>query len=141
VYIDPDAPAPTTPDPTAAMGSAGSSLTDIVTAANNGTLRVDPATGDATIRALTDVQDEISRYLRKASGDSFAGTRLGGGYAKEIDQFIQDWTISGQGSAVEVMTAYVEELDKLKEAVRKCIATYQHTDAGGAKLINEAGRT
>jgi hypothetical protein len=139
VYIDPNAPAPTAGTP-APMGSAGSSLTDIITAANNGTLRVDPATGDATIRALTDVQDEISRYRRKAVGDSFAGTRLGGGYAKEIDQFIQDWTISGQGSAVEVMVAYVEELDKVKEAVRKCIATYQNTDAGGAALINEAGQ-
>lgn len=140
MYIDPNAPAPTAEGTESAMGSAGSSLTDIVTAANNGTLRVDPATGDATIRALIDVQDEISRCMRKASGDSFAGTRLGSGYAKEIDQFIQDWSISGQGSAVHVMTAFVAELDKLKEAVRKCIATYQNTDAGGAQLINEAGR-
>lgn len=140
MYIDPNATAPTAQGTGTTVGRAGSSLDDIVTAANNGTLRVDPATGDATIRALTDVQDEISGYLRKSSGDAFGGTRLGGGYAEEIDQFIQDWTISGQGSAVEVMTAYVTELDKLKEAVRKCIATYQNSDAAGARLINEAGR-
>jgi hypothetical protein len=140
VYIDPNAPAPTAPEPGAAMGSAGSSLTDIITAANNGTLRVDPATGDATIRALTDIEDSIELYRRRLDNAGLSGTRLGGGYAKEIDRFNGDWTMSGPSSAMDVMIQYVAELKRLKEAVRKCMATYEHADAEGAAKVTEAGQ-
>ena len=116
MYIDPNAPAPSA----RGAGAAGSSLTDIVTAANNGTLRVDPATGDATIRALTDIQDEIDQAVLRTSRGS-RSSRLGGGYAEEIDRFNSEWTASGEGSADVALRQFQQELLRLKEAVRKSV--------------------
>jgi hypothetical protein len=101
---------------------------------------VDPATGDATIRALTDVEDSIELYRRRVNSAGLSGTRLGGGYAEEIDRFNGDWTMGGPGSAMDVLNAYGTELRRLKEAVRKCMATYEHADADGAAKVTEAGQ-
>ena len=137
MYIDPNVPAPTTAG--AAMGSAGSSLTDIVTAANNGTLRVDPATGDATIKALRGIWDEIEQTRRRMAR-SGRQTKLGGGYAQQIDSFNEQWTTGADGSALGTLTEFQSELRRLEEAVRKCMVTYEHDDAESAENLGRAGR-
>lgn len=134
MYIDPNATAPTAQATGAAMGRAGSSLDDIVTAANNGTLRVDPATGDATIRALTDIQREIDQAVLRTSRGS-RSSRLGGGYAEEIDRFNREWTESGEGSADGALRQFQQELLRLEEAVRKSMATYEAADAAGVRHL------
>lgn len=144
VYIDPNAPPPNTQPTstgTAPGGMAGSGLSEIVHAAHSGLLRVDPATGDATIRALTDVQEEVGRYLRNLTSQGRTGTRLGGGYAEQIDEFNKGWSTSGPGSAFDVLSEYVGELERLKEAVRASMVTYQNTDAESAARVNAAGPT
>lgn len=145
MYIDPHAPLPgaQTTSPSSAApapaGVAGSSLDAIIHAADNGTLRVDPATGDATLAALTAVEEEISRYRRQGTRYGMGGTRLGGGYAEQIDRFNGEWTSSGAGSAFEVMDQYVEQLGRLREAVRKSMATYRATDEASEQGITRAG--
>jgi len=139
VYIDPNAPAPPAKGLGAAVGNAGSSLSDIVTAANNGTLRVDPATGDATIRALSSIWDEVEQARRRMARGG-RQTKLGGGYAQQIDSFNQEWTTGANGSALATLTTFQNELRRLEEAVRRCMATYEHDDAVGAENIRRAGR-
>lgn len=139
MYVDPNAPAPGVQETGNMVGRAGSSLADIVTAANNGTLRVDPATGDATIRALTSVRDEIEQALRRMARGG-RQTKLGGGYAQQIDSFNQEWTSGANGSALMMLTDFQSELLRLEEAVRKCMATYERDDAAGAENIRRAGR-
>ncbi|MPZ82023.1 MAG: hypothetical protein GEV28_17175 [Actinophytocola sp.] len=146
MYVDPNASTPNTQPTTTGAGTGvggmiGSSLDGLVEAATTGRLRVDQATGDATIKALTDIQDEVNRYVRRGGSVVTVGTRLGGGYAEQIDRFIQDWTSTGANSAVTIMNEYVKELERLKEAVRKSMATYEQADEGGAAHINAAGPT
>lgn len=140
MYIDPNAEAPSKENPASTtVGSIGSALSDIEAAANSGALRVDPATGDATIRALAEIEDSIEVYRRRLHRTGTSGSRLGGGYAEEIDRFNNEWTDGGPNSAMDVMTRYVSELRRLKEAVRKSMVTYENSDARGAKLVTDAG--
>jgi hypothetical protein len=140
VYIDPNAEPPSVENPASTtVGGIGSSLSDLEAAANSGALRVDPDTGDATIRALTEVEHSVELYWRRLANTMASGTRLGGGYAQQIDQFNHEWTASGPDSAMQIMSKYVAELRRLKEAVRKSMATYQHTDAENAQRVTDAG--
>lgn len=106
----------------------GSSLNDVVAAANSGSLRVDPATGDATIRAITDIPAELNEVVRRMSRGG-RQTKLGGGYAQQIDSFNREWTMFGVGSAAGALEQFRRELLRLEDAARKCMATYQASDA------------
>lgn len=142
MYIDPnardkDAETQTTSPSSAPGGMAGSSLNDIVAAAGSGNLRVDQATGAATIQAITAVQEQVDTLRRLASADG--GTRLGGGYAERVDRFNREWTVAGPGSAVEVMEQFSDQLHRLREAVRQSMAAYEASDASGARHVRRAG--
>lgn len=141
MYIDPNASTPNTQPTTSGTGTGvggviGSSLNDVIAAANSGSLRVDPATGDATIRAITDIQAELNEVVRRMSRGS-RQTKLGGGYAQQIDSFNQEWTVSGDGSAAGALEQFRRELLRLEDAVRKCMATYEASDAAGVRYIGQ----
>jgi hypothetical protein len=109
-----------------------------VDAATSGRLRVDQATGDATIKALGDIQVglvSVRARLQRAARP----TRLGGGYGERLDRFNQEWAVDGEGSAMDVLEKFQKELEQLKVAVRKSMETYQRDDAGGAQHIARAG--
>jgi hypothetical protein len=137
VYIDPNVPDVHSTRPSSAPGVVGSSLDDIVDAAGAGEVRVDRATGAATIQALAAVQEQVDTLRRLASAE--ADTRLGGGYAQRIDRFNREWTVAGAGSAAEVMERFSEQLGRLKEAVRVSMAAYQASDANGERQVERAG--
>jgi hypothetical protein len=137
VYIDPNVPDSQSTRPSSAMGAAGSSLNDLVMAAGLGGLRVDQATGAATIQALTAVQEQVDTLRGLAAAE--CDTRLGGGYAERIDRFNREWTVAGAGSATEVMERFSEQLGRLREAVRLSMAAYQASDASGERQVERAG--
>jgi hypothetical protein len=142
VYLDPNAPAPdvqpTRPSSAVALGEVGSSLNDLVEAATSGDLRVDDLTGSATIQAIDTVREQLGTFRRLAA-NSASATRLGGGYAQLIDQFNREWSVSGDGSATEVMDRFDAELERLRDAVAMSMATYRASDESGERLVREAG--
>ncbi|OLF08637.1 hypothetical protein BU204_34055 [Actinophytocola xanthii] len=102
---------------------------------------MDRETGDATVRALDQIRDEISTHRRLVDSTQLTGgTRLGGGYAERIDKFIADWTVGESGSVAQVLTTFEEELAKLREAVQRSMATYEASDRGGVEHLRRAER-
>lgn len=138
MYVDPNAPVPDTQStrPSSAMplGDAGAGLGELIEAADSGNLRVDEATGAATIQAIRSIQDNLDAY-RRLTGN----TQLGGGYAEQIDQFNRAWAVDGEDSAAAIMRRFDDELCRLREAVEKCLATYEATDDSGERRVNQAG--
>lgn len=138
MYVDPNVPEPQgTRASSAPGGVAGSSLNDILLAADLGALRVDQVTGTATIQAITAVQEQVDTLRRMASVDG--ETRLGGGYAERIDQFNREWTVAGAGSATEAMDTFSERLGQLREAVRLSMAAYQTSENDAVRDVGRAG--
>ena len=138
MYIDPNATDTQSTSPSSAPGGvAGSSLDDIVVAAGSGNLRVDQATGAATIQAITAVQEQVDALRRLASADG--GTRLGGGYAERVDRFNREWTVAGPGSAAEVMEQFSDQLHRLREAVRQSMAGYRASEDSAIRHVSQAG--
>jgi len=138
VYIDPNAEPPgtriTRPSTAPAAGVVGAGLRDLVEAATAGNLRVDPATGAATIQAIHAVKDQVDA-LRRLGTQPADG--LGGGYARQVDQFNEEWTVRGSGSAAEVMEQFSEQLDRLVTAVEQSMATYLAADESGARHLEQ----
>jgi hypothetical protein len=145
VYIDPNAPPPdldtqsTRPSSSSGPGAIGSSLGDLVEAASSGALRVDYATGDATIRALDEIRDELDTYRRLVTQHRIGpGSRLGGGYGEQIDEFNREWTVGDKGSVAEVLDTFRTELARMREAVQRSMVTYEASDQHGVEHLRRA---
>jgi hypothetical protein len=126
VYVDPS------------EGQAGKALDVLYGAAASGALKVDPSTGDTTLRFLNQVQDLAERMARQVREVSVK-TPLGGGFGDEIGTFNQALAGGGTDSALAVLTRFGGELQMLKDAVKKSMESYRDTDAGNARTITNAG--
>ncbi|HEV2780722.1 MAG TPA: hypothetical protein VGX25_15135 [Actinophytocola sp.] len=122
-------------------GRAGATLNTVsglYGAATSGALKVDPTTGETTLRFLNQVQDMVDAMLRR-SDEVGVKTPLGGGFAEEVGAFNQRLASGGPRSAKEVLTTFRRELEELKAAVAASMAAYRSTEAGNARTVTAAG--
>ncbi|MGW4060882.1 hypothetical protein ACWEGE_21535 [Amycolatopsis sp. NPDC004747] len=84
------------------------------------------------------LQDVVGEMVREAKvlGRSVP---LGGGYAGEIGEFMAEYGIGGQGSAVQQLTAFGKELETLKERIGEAVAKYRHADEQAAEGVDCTG--
>src|SRR5690349_15841668 len=113
-------------------GKAGQVLDALYGAATSGALKVDPQTGETTLRFLNHVQDLADRMASRAR-DAAVPTPLGGGFGEEIGAHNLRLATGGSDSAEEMLTRFVRELERLKDAVSRSMASYLATDAGNAR--------
>jgi hypothetical protein len=116
---------------------AGASLDTIYGAATSGALRVDPQTGDATLKFLSEVQelaDKMGRQINQVA----VRTPLGGGFGEEVGAFNQQLASSGPNSAQDVLAKFSDELKSLSEAVAMSIKSYQAMDGANAHNLTGA---
>lgn len=139
MYVDPNASAPDTqttrPSSVAPLSEVGAGLGDLVEAASSGSLRVDEATGAATLAAIASIQDQLDAVRRIVATSADGGSRLGGGYAQQIGRFNREWAVDGEA----VMDRFATELGRLREAVEMCMTTYRAADEGGERRIDQVG--
>jgi hypothetical protein len=117
---------------------AGASLDTIYGAATSGALKVDPHTGDATLKFLGEVQEMTSKMLSQVN-EVGVRTPLGGGFGDEIGAFNQRLANGGSSSARDVLTKFSEELERLKTAVSESMKSYLATDSANARSLARAG--
>jgi hypothetical protein len=123
VYVDPSA------------GKAGSALESVFYGVvASGSLKVDPHTGEATLKFLSQVQDVVDT-MRRRTGDVGIRTPLGGGFGEQVGAFNQGLA----GGAEDVLEAFSRELDLLKDTVRRSMESYVATDGANARTITGAG--
>ena len=84
------------------------------------------------------LQDVVGEMVREAKvlGRTVP---LGGGYAGEIGEFMAEYGIGGQGSAVQQLTAFGRELETLKRRIGEALAKYQHADEQAAEGVDCTG--
>ncbi len=126
MYLDPSA------------GRIGASLETVFGAATSGALKVDPATGEATLKFLGDVQELTDKMARLAK-EAGIPTPLGGGFGEKIGNFNQRLSTGGQNSAQYILAKFSQELESMKEAVSLSMRNYRETDADNARIVSNAG--
>lgn len=103
--------------------------TKAIAAANEAkALSADPNTIDATLKKLTEMQDELGG-IREMTSLLNTETPLGGGYAEEVGRFNQQF---GKQVVEKIIPDVVKALDNLKAEVEKSRDTYQNVDGGQA---------
>jgi hypothetical protein len=113
---------------------AGAFLDTIYGAATSGALKVDPQTGDATLKFLSEVEEltaKMSRQLDRVG----VPTPLGGGFGAEVGAFNQELATTGSNSAQEQLARFTAELGRLKEAVTLSMRSYQAMDSANAHTL------
>ncbi|GAA1943810.1 hypothetical protein [Amycolatopsis minnesotensis] len=94
---------------------------------------VAPDLARTAYQQLSDLQDVVGEMVRYASALGRA-VPLGGGYAKEVGEFMARYGVGGvggvggAGSAVDSLTAFGRELERLKKNVDKALTRYQDAD-------------
>ncbi len=127
MYVDPSA------------GKAGSALESVFYGVvASGSLKVDPHTGEATLKFLAQVQDVVDT-MRRRTGDVGTRTPLGGGFGEQVGAFNQGLADGAPGSAQDVLETFSRELDLLKDTVRRSMESYVATDGANARTITGAG--
>jgi hypothetical protein len=124
-------------DPSGNKAGASLSLDTIYGAATSGALKVDPQTGDATLKFLSDIQDLVDK-MQADVGKIATRTPLGGGFGEEVGRFNQRLATGDSNSAQEVLTKFAEELTRLREAVTMSMASYRSMDNVGAHTLSGA---
>jgi hypothetical protein len=125
VYLDPS------------EGEAGKVLDILYGAATSGALKVDPQTGETTLKFLNQVQELVERMqgdLRRVD----TRTPLGGGFAERIGSFNQELATGGDNSVHDQLTRFHHELDLLKQAVVQSMRSYLGTETASAHLMTQA---
>lgn len=117
---------------------AGASLETVYGAATSGALKVDPQTGDATLKFLSDVED-LTAAMSRNIGRVGVRTPLGGGFGDEVGTFNQQLATAGSNSAQEHLTRFSEEIKRLKEAVALSMRSYQELDRANSHTLTSAG--
>jgi hypothetical protein len=126
-------------DPNAGGGWFGnviSTVDQLVAAAEAGQFAVNPDTGAAIIKQLTDVQDKIIEMRRTGAFVSTGALRLGGGYATDIATFNKQVTGDEVG---KMLQEFSDEVEKLKTAVSKSIGGYVNADGTSKQQVDTAG--
>jgi hypothetical protein len=113
---------------------AGASLDTIYGAATSGALKVDPQTGEATLKFLSDIEDLTAKMSRQL-GRVGVPTPLGGGFGTEVGAFNQSLATAGPDSAQELLAKFTEELKRLKHAVALSMKSYQDMDSANAHTL------
>jgi hypothetical protein len=126
VYVDPS------------EGKAGSVMDTVYGAATSGALKVDPHTGDATLKFLSQVQDVVEA-MRRRTDDVGSRTPLGGGFGERVGAFNQELAAGGPDSAQDQLARFSRELEQLKDAVTRSMESYLGTESGNARTITGAG--
>jgi hypothetical protein len=127
VYLDPSA------------GKAGNCLETIYGAAASGTLKVDPQSGETTLKFLDDVR-ELTERMRRSGANVAVRTPLGGGFGEEVGAFNERLAAGGTHSFQDVLATFTRELEMLKEAVTRSMEAYRNADARGAAAVTSAGQ-
>jgi hypothetical protein len=117
------------------FGGLISGVDALMAAAEAGQFAVSPDTGDAIVKQLTKVQDQVME-MRATGFVSGVGQRLGGGYAEHVAQYNQQVNADGGRT---VLANFAEELGKLKAAVQRSMGNYGTTDAQSGQSITSAG--
>jgi hypothetical protein len=126
VYLDPS------------EGRAGTVLDTLYGAATSGALKVDPHTGETTLRFLNQVQD-LAEALARKTREAGIHTPLGGGFGREVGAFNQRLATGEPGSADDMLARFRADLERLKDAVARSIESYRSAEAGNARTIADAG--
>jgi len=113
----------------------GTTIGDMMAAAEAGAFAVSPDTGAKIMQQLTAVQDQ-GREMQVVGGFSTLRQELGGGYAKDIATFNREVTGEGIG---QMLVQFSAELEALKSAVQKSIAHYGATDTAAGQNVNRSG--
>jgi hypothetical protein len=117
------------------LGNVIDTVDGMVAAAEAGAFAVSPDTGQAIIKQLTTVQDQVNEMVM-AGGQVALGQRLGGGYATQIATFNRQVTDEGPG---KMLAKFAEELEQLKTAVSRSMANYVGTDGGARRQVDQSG--
>ncbi|WP_173131556.1 hypothetical protein [Kibdelosporangium persicum] len=117
------------------FGGVVDTVKDMMAAAEAGAFAVSPDVGQAVIKQLTTIQDQVA-VMRSSAGNVAFGQRLGGGYAKDIATFNTQVTDEGPS---KLLGTFSEELEQLKAAVSRSIANYSQTDSGNRHRVEGAG--
>ena len=120
------------------FNKAGASLDTIYGAALSGALKVDPQTGDTTLKFLDEVQNMTAKMLRQTNNVAVR-TPLGGGFAEEIGAFNRQLAAGGSNSAREQLLKFSAELEQLKTAVAESMKAYAATESANARTLARAG--
>jgi hypothetical protein len=126
MYLDPSA------------GRIGASLEKVFGDATSGALKVDPATGEATLKFLNAVQ-ELTEKMRLLAKEAGIPTPLGGGFGEKIGNFNQKLSAGGENCAQEILAKFSRELESLKEAVSMSMRNYLEMDGDNARIVTRAG--
>lgn len=126
MYLDPSA------------GRIGASLDTVYGAATSGALKVDPDTGEATLRFLNHVQD-LTERMQRDFWDVSVKTPLGGGFGEVIGNFNERLATGETNSAQDVLNKFRAELQRLKEAVSMSMRSYAAMDADNTRSVATAG--
>jgi hypothetical protein len=119
-------------------GRIGAFLDTVYGAATSGALKVDPKTGEATLKFLNDIQDLVDGMGEQGYAISVA-TPLGGGFGEKIGEFNQQLAAGDASCAQEVMKKFRDELELLKNAVAMSMHAYADMDSGNARVVAAAG--
>jgi hypothetical protein len=126
LYLDPSA------------GKIGASLETVFGAATSGALKVDPSTGEATMRFLNDIEEMVGTMGRQVATAS-TRTPLGGGFGEKVGEFNQRLAAGDADSAQELLSRFAEELKLLKNAVLLSMRNYVAMDAANSHTVAAAG--
>jgi hypothetical protein len=119
-------------------GRIGAFLDTVYGAATSGALKVDPKTGEATLKFLNDIQDLVDAMGKQGYAIA-TPTPLGGGFGVQIGEFNQRLAAGDAGGAQAVMSKFRDELEMLKNAVVMSMRAYTETDSGNARVVATAG--
>jgi hypothetical protein len=126
MYLDPSA------------GKIGAALETVFGAATSGALKVDPTTGEATLKFLNDVQ-ELTDKMGRLAKDAGIPTPLGGGFGEKIGNFNQQLSAGGENCAQDILSKFSHELESMKEAVSMSMRNYLEMDGDNARIVSRAG--
>lgn len=119
------------------FGQIGATVSELFAAAAAGQFAVNPDTGAAIIKQLTQVQDKVTEMRKDGVLAGYmGGQRLGGGYATNIAKFNQQVTDEGPGKA---LMQFHDEVEQLKAAISTSMANYTGSDSGNRRKIDTAG--
>jgi hypothetical protein len=117
------------------LGNVIDTVDGMVAAAEAGAFAVSPDTGQAIIKQLTEVQDQVDKMLR-TGGLGAMRQELGGGYAANIATFNRRVTDDGLSTT---LVQFAQELEQLKTAVGRSIGNYASTDGGARTQVDRSG--
>jgi hypothetical protein len=100
-----------------------------------GAFAVSPELAAKAFTELSQLQDVVGEMVREA--DALSRTvPLGGGYAREIGDFMARYGFGGPGSATDSLIAFGRQLQQVKENIQKALDQYQTTDESAAGGID-----